>query len=99
VVLHVDDLADACFFLMRGYNESGLINIGVGEDVSIKELAEIIREIVGYPGELRFNTEKPDGTPRKLLDVSKLHSHGWQATIGLREGIQRVYEEVKSLGF
>lgn len=97
--LHVDDLADACYFLMQGYDEAGLVNIGVGEDVSIKELAEMIRAIVGYEGELTFNTEKPDGTPRKLLDVSKLHSRGWQAKIGLREGVEKVYQEVKSLGF
>jgi GDP-L-fucose synthase len=97
--LHVDDLADACFFLMQQYNEAGLVNIGVGEDVSIKELAEMIREIVGYEGALTFNTEKPDGTARKLLDVSKLHSRGWQAKIALREGIERVYSEVKSLSF
>lgn len=97
--LHVDDLADACYFLMQGYDEGGLVNIGVGEDVSIKELAEMIRAIVGYEGELTFNTEKPDGTPRKLLDVSKLHSRGWQAKIGLREGIEKVYQEVKSLSF
>jgi GDP-L-fucose synthase len=97
--LHVDDLADACFFLMQQYNEAGLVNIGVGEDVSIKELAEMISEIVGYEGSLTFNTEKPDGTARKLLDVSKLHSRGWQAKIALREGIERVYSEVKSLSF
>ena len=97
--LHVDDLADACYFLMKGYDEGGLVNIGVGEDVSIKELAEMIRSIVGFEGDLTFNTEKPDGTPRKLLDVSKLHSRGWQAKIGLREGIEKVYQEVKSLSF
>ncbi len=97
--LHVDDLADACYYLMQQYNEQGFINIGVGEDISIRELAELIKEIVGYEGELKFNTEKPDGTPRKLLDVSKLHSLGWQAKISLREGIQIVYGEVKSNPF
>lgn len=97
--LHVDDLADACFFLMQEYDGTEWLNIGVGEDVSIKELAELIKDIVGYEGELQFNTSKPDGTPRKLLDVSKLHSRGWKAKIGLREGIERVYEEVKSLPF
>lgn len=97
--LHVDDLADACFFLMQQYDGTDWLNIGVGEDVSIKELAELIKDIVGYEGELQFNTSKPDGTPRKLLDVSKLHNHGWKAKIGLREGIERVYEEVKSLPF
>lgn len=97
--LHVDDLADACFFLMQEYDGTDWLNIGVGEDVSIKELAELIKDIVGYAGELQFNTSKPDGTPRKLLDVSKLHSRGWKAKTGLRAGIERVYEEVKSLPF
>ncbi|QNA45019.1 GDP-L-fucose synthase [Lacibacter sediminis] len=97
--LHVDDLADACFFLMQEYDGTEWMNIGVGEDVSIKELAELIKDIVGYEGELQFNTSKPDGTPRKLLDVSKLQNRGWKAKIGLREGIQHVYEEVKSLPF
>ncbi len=97
--LHVDDLADACFFLMQEYDGTDWLNIGVGEDVSIKELAELIKDIVGYEGELQFNTSKPDGTPRKLLDVSKLHSRGWKAKIGLREGVTKVYEEVKSLPF
>ena len=90
--LHVDDLADACFFLMQEYDGTEWMNIGVGEDVSIKELAELIKDIVGYEGELQFNTSKPDGTPRKLLDVSKLQNRGWKAKIGLREGIQNVYE-------
>lgn len=89
--LHVDDLADACYFLMREYNESEIVNIGVGEDVSIRELAELIRDIVGYRGELRFDTTKPDGTPRKLLDVSRLHALGWQARIGLRDGVESTY--------
>lgn len=97
--LHVDDLADACFFLMQEYDGTEWMNIGVGEDVSIKELAELIKDIVGYEGELQFNTSKPDGTPRKLLDVSKLQNRGWKAKLGLREGIQNVYEEVKSLPF
>jgi GDP-L-fucose synthase len=97
--LHVDDLADACFFLMQEYDGTEWMNIGVGEDVSVKELAELIKDIVGYEGELEFNTAKPDGTPRKLLDVSKLQNRGWKAKIGLREGIQNVYEEVKSLPF
>jgi GDP-L-fucose synthase len=97
--LHVDDLADACFFLMQEYDGTEWMNIGVGEDVSIKELAELIKDIVGYEGELQFNTSKPDGTPRKLLDISRLQNRGWKATIGLREGITKVYEEVKSLPF
>jgi len=93
--LHVDDLADACFFLMQNYNQKGFINIGVGEDIEIKELALLIKDIVGYKGELRHDTSKPDGTPRKLMDVSKLSALGWKAKIGLREGIEKVYEEFK----
>ena len=93
--LHVDDLADACFFLMQNYNQKGFINIGVGEDIEINELALIIKDIVGYKGELRHDTSKPDGTPRKLMDVSKLSALGWKAKIGLREGIEKVYEEFK----
>jgi GDP-L-fucose synthase len=92
--LHVDDLADACFYLMMNYNEPGLINIGTGKDISIKELALLIKEIVGYKGDIKFDTSKPDGTPRKLMDVSKLHAFGWKHKIELRQGIQMVYEEV-----
>lgn len=95
--LHVDDLADACLFLMKTYNEKEFVNIGVGVDVSIKELAELVKYIVGYQGELKFNTDKPDGTPRKWLDVSKLKSIGWEAKIGLKEGIESVYHEIKDL--
>ena len=91
--LHVDDLADACFFLMQHYNEPGLVNIGVGEDISIKELALMIKDITGFNGEIVFDASKPDGTPRKLMDVSKLNAMGWKAKIGLREGIERVYKE------
>lgn len=97
--LHADDMADACFYLMQHYNEPGLVNIGVGEDISIKELAMLIRKIVGYKGELVFDTTKPDGTPRKLMDVSKLHSYGWKARIELEEGVRRVYEDVKANGW
>jgi GDP-L-fucose synthase len=97
--LHVDDLADASFYLMKEYNDASWINIGVGEDVSIRELAELIQQITGYTGELVFNTDKPDGTPRKLLDVSKLSATGWKARIGLEEGIRKVYQEVQSLPF
>lgn len=93
--LHVDDLADACFFLMQNYNEKEFVNVGIGEDVTIKELATLVKEVVGFEGELRFNTEKPDGTPRKLMDVSRLNSLGWKAKIGLEEGITAVYEGVK----
>lgn len=97
--LHVDDLASASFYLMKNYSEAGWINVGVGEDISIRELAELIKQITGYQGELVFNTNKPDGTPRKLLDVSKLQSLGWKAKIGLEEGIRKVYQEVQSLPF
>lgn len=93
--LHVNDLADACFYLMQNYNEPGLVNIGVGEDITIKDLALLVKKIVGFKGELKFDTTKPDGTPRKLMDVSKLHSFGWKHKINLEEGIAGVYEEVK----
>lgn len=91
--LHVDDLADACFFLLKNYDEEMFVNIGTGEDLTIKELAEMIKDIVGYGGELKWNTDKPDGTPRKLMDVSRLHNMGWKHRIGLREGITSVYKE------
>ena len=91
--LHVDDLAEACLFLMEHYNEEGLVNIGVGEDLSIKDLALLVKDIVGFQGKLVFDSSKPDGTPRKLMDVSKLHALGWKARIGLREGITGVYAE------
>jgi GDP-L-fucose synthase len=91
--LHVDDLADACFFLLQNYDEEMFVNIGTGEDLTIKALAEMIKDIVGYTGELKWNTEKPDGTPRKLMDVSRLHNLGWKHRIGLREGITAVYAE------
>jgi GDP-L-fucose synthase len=91
--LHVDDLADACFFLLQNYDEEMFVNIGTGEDLTIKALAEMIKEIVGFEGDLKWNTEKPDGTPRKLMDVSRLHKLGWKHRIGLREGITSVYAE------
>jgi GDP-L-fucose synthase len=91
--LHADDLAEACFYLMQNYNEPGLVNIGVGEDISIKDLATLVKKITGYPGEIVWDTSKPDGTPRKLMDVAKLHSFGWKAKIGLEEGISKVYED------
>ena len=93
--LHADDMADACFYLMQNYNEKGLVNIGVGEDISIGDLAQLIKRIVGFEGKLVFDTSKPDGTPRKLMDVGKLHSYGWKASLGLEEGITNVYKEVK----
>ena len=89
--LHVDDLADACVYLMDSCSGSEPVNIGVGKDISIKELAELVRDTVGYGGDIVYDTTKPDGTPRKLLDVSKLHSLGWQAKIPLREGIEQTY--------
>lgn len=89
--LHVDDLADACLYLMRAYSGDEPINVGVGEDVSIAELADVVREAVGYEGEIFYDTTKPDGTPRKLLDVGRLHELGWQAKIPLREGIEQTY--------
>lgn len=89
--LHVDDLADACLFLMNNYDEPGLINIGSGVDISIADLAEMVKVITGYSGKITFDPSKPDGTPRKLLDISKLNRLGWKVTIELKEGIQKVY--------
>jgi len=89
--LHADDLADACIFLMKTYNEAGIVNIGIGEDIRIIDLAKLIAEITGYKGKIKFDTTKPDGTPRKLLDISKLKALGWEASISLEEGIQKVY--------
>ena len=91
--LHADDLAGACLFLMERYNEPGLVNIGVGEDISIKDLAYLVKKVVGFEGDIVFDTTKPDGTPRKLMDVSKLHALGWKAAIPLEEGIRNVYKE------
>lgn len=89
--LHVDDMADACVFLMENYNELEHVNIGTGKEISIRELAEIIKEIVGYKGKIKFDKSKPDGTPRKLLDVSKLQRLGWGYGIELRNGIEKTY--------
>jgi GDP-L-fucose synthase len=91
--LFADDLADACYFLMQEYNEAGLVNIGTGHDLSIKELALLIKEVVGFTGDLVFDTSKPDGTPRKLMDVTKLHSLGWQHRIELKEGLALAYQD------
>ena len=93
--LHADDLADACLFLMETHNDSGLVNIGVGEDVSILDLAKMVKQIVGFEGDISTDTTKPDGTPRKLMDVSKLTNLGWKASISLEEGINKVYQEIK----
>jgi GDP-L-fucose synthase len=94
--LFADDLAEACYYLMQNYNEEGLVNIGTGEDISIKDLAILIKGIIGYTGEIKFDTSKPDGTPRKLMDVSKLHSKGWKHKIGLSEGIKLAYHDFLS---
>ena len=94
--LHVDDLADACYFLLQNYNEQGLVNIGCGTDLSIKELAELIIAVVGYEGELVFDTTRPEGTPRKLMDTSKLNMLGWKSKISLKEGIIKTLEEIKN---
>ncbi|MBN9379472.1 MAG: GDP-L-fucose synthase [Chitinophagaceae bacterium] len=93
--LHADDLADACFFLMQQYNEPGFINIGTGEDLEIGELALLVKKVTGYEGEIKHDLSKPDGTPRKLMDVSKLNKLGWKASISLEDGIRRVYEDFK----
>lgn len=91
--LHVDDLADACYFLMQHYNEKEFVNVGTGTDLSIKALAEMVKDIVGFEGELVWNTSKPDGTPRKLMNVNKIESLGWKHQIDLRSGIEKVYSE------
>lgn len=93
--LHVDDLADACFFLMHNYEEKPFVNIGVGHDLSITQLAEVIADIIGYEGSFVYNTEKPDGTPRKLMDVSYMKSLGWEAGIDLKIGLGQVIETIK----
>jgi GDP-L-fucose synthase len=92
-LLHVDDLADACLFLLQQYDSPDIINVGSGEDFTIRELAETVARIVGYAGELEWDLTKPDGMPQKLLDVSKLHALGWRHTIVLEEGIQTVVED------
>ena len=94
--LFADDLADACYYLMQNYNEPNLVNIGTGEDISIKDLALLIKGIIGFEGELEFDTSKPDGTPRKLMDVSKLHATGWKHKVQLEEGIRLAYADFLS---
>jgi GDP-L-fucose synthase len=93
--LHADDLASACLFIMENYNNSGLVNIGVGDDISIIDLARLVKEIVGFEGDILSDKTKPDGTPRKLLDVSKLTSLGWRSSITLEDGIRMVYDEIR----
>ena len=94
--MHADDLADACLFLMDTFNESGFVNIGVGEDISIKNLAHLVKKTVGFKGKIVHDLSKPDGTPRKLMDVSKLHKMGWKHTISLEDGVRSVYEDIKN---
>jgi GDP-L-fucose synthase len=93
--LHVDDLADACLFLMNNYNEPGIVNVGCGEDLTIKELAELIADIIDFKGNFRFDDSKPDGTPRKLLDISKISNLGWRPQISLHEGLNKTISEFK----
>ncbi|MHC2281008.1 nucleoside-diphosphate-sugar epimerase [Bradyrhizobium diazoefficiens] len=90
-LLYVDDMADACVHLMKTYSGAGLINIGTGEDITIAEFARVVAEVVGYSGEISFDTSRPDGTPRKLLDVSRLAGLGWRATTSLEDGLKRAY--------
>jgi GDP-L-fucose synthase len=96
--LHVDDLAEACYFLMMNYNEKQFVNLGSGQEISIKDLALLVKSIVGFEGELTFNTEKPDGTMRKLMDVSVLEKAGWKYSIALKDGIRSVYEKALETG-
>ena len=93
--LYVDDLADACMFLMRSYNDYGPINIGYGEDISILELSELVKKIIGYEGKIKLDTTKPDGTPRKLLNITKIINLGWKPTTNLEDGIYKVFDEIK----
>lgn len=94
--MHADDLADACVYLMKHYNDKAPVNVGVGEDISIIQLAELIKELVGFKGRIVLDATKPDGTPRKILDVRKLHSLGWRHKISLQEGLRQVYEDYKT---
>lgn len=96
--LFADDLAEACYYLMKNYNEPGLVNIGTGEDLSIKDLALLIKQIVGFAGEIKFDTAKPDGTPRKLMDVTKLTNAGWKYHTTLEQGIALAYQDFLSKG-
>lgn len=94
--LFADDLAEACYYLMENYDDEGLVNVGTGEDISIKDLALLVKSIIGYNGEIKFDISKPDGTPRKLMDVSKLHSKGWKHSIDLEDGIKFAYQDFLS---
>lgn len=97
--LHVDDMADACVFLMENFDGEEIFNIGTGTDVTVLELAEAMREASGFKGSYKFDASKPNGTPRKLMDVSKLESLGWKAKIALKEGVEMVFEDVKEMEF
>ena len=97
--LHVNDLAEACVFLLEDYEGTDWLNIGTGTDASIKDLALLVKKVVGYDGELKFDPSKPDGTPRKLMNVDKIHALGWKHKIDLEDGIKKVYEEVKNMKF
>jgi GDP-L-fucose synthase len=97
--LYADDLAEACVYLINNYSDRQFINVGTGKDLAIRELAELIKEVVGYEGELVFDTSKPDGTPRKLMDVSKLHDLGWKHRTDLKEGIAKAYGDFLKKGF
>lgn len=94
--MHVDDLAEACYFLMKNYNDKELINVGYGEDISIQELAQLVKKIVGFSGKIENDLSKPDGTPKKLMDSSKINALGWKAKISLEQGINNVYNEMKN---
>jgi len=95
--LHVDDLAEACYFLMQNVNEAGFVNVGTGEDISILELTNLVKDVVGFQGEIRTNPSMPGGTPRKLMDVSKINAMGWKASISLRDGIEAVHNDIKNM--
>jgi GDP-L-fucose synthase len=97
--LHVDDLAEACYFLMENYNDELFVNVGSGTDISIADLAYLVKEVTGFKGEIIFNTSKPDGTPRKLMDVSRINGMGWSHRISLHEGITRVYREINDKAY
>jgi len=97
--LHVDDMADACYFLMQNYEGEEIFNIGTGTDVTVLELANLMKEVTGFKGEYKFDASKPNGTPRKLMDVSKLAKAGWKSKISLKEGIQLVFDEMKDKEF
>jgi GDP-L-fucose synthase len=97
--MHVDDLADACIFLMENYNETELVNVGTGVDLTIAELVELIKNITGFNGSIIWNKERPDGTPRKLMDVTKINTLGWKAKVNLKEGLKMVYNEIKDRKF